>query len=161
MTTRERLDRLTKAVDAVGVYDAVDPGGCGATPTTAARICPVCGLTHMPGMVECPTAKRSECTSIAGLRPGVRVRKTGGSFTATGTVVGVFTTTAGLPRLVLEFDCPKGMLHIYRPDQVEPEKGAEPPSVPEARPVQDGEWCVDKNGKPLWVVFEEEKEKNQ
>lgn len=44
----------------------------------------------------------------------------GGSFQHTGIVVSVFTTTLGQPRIVLEFDRPTaGMLHIYRPDQVE------------------------------------------
>ena len=51
---------------------------------------------------------------------GKRVRKVGGSFQHTGVVVAEFTTTAGEPRIVLEFDAPvAGMLHVYRPDQVE------------------------------------------
>lgn len=49
-----------------------------------------------------------------------RVRKLGGSFQHTGTVVAEFLTLAGEVRIVLEFDYPtEGMLHIYRPDQVE------------------------------------------
>ena len=49
-----------------------------------------------------------------------RVRKVGGSFQHTGVVVAEFHTTAGELRIVLEFDAPvDGMLHIYRPDQVE------------------------------------------
>lgn len=53
--------------------------------------------------------------------PPERVRKTGGSFQHTGVVVSRFHTTAGEPRIVLEFDAPvDGMLHIYRPDQVGP-----------------------------------------
>jgi len=49
-----------------------------------------------------------------------RVRKNAGSFQHTGTVVSEFETTAGKKRIVLEFDTPvDGMLHIYRPDQVE------------------------------------------
>lgn len=49
------------------------------------------------------------------------VRKVGGSFQHTGTVVAEFKTLAGEPRIVLEFDAPvAGMLHVYRPDQVEP-----------------------------------------
>lgn len=49
-----------------------------------------------------------------------RVRKVGGSFQHTGIVVAEFTTMTGEPRIVLEFDYPtEGMLHIYRPDQVE------------------------------------------
>lgn len=52
--------------------------------------------------------------------PGQRVRKVGGSFQHTGTIVAAFFTTAGQPRIVLEFDAPTaGMLHIYRLDQVE------------------------------------------
>ena len=49
-----------------------------------------------------------------------RVRKIGGSYQHTGTVVSEFSTMAGETRIVLEFDYPvDGMLHIYRPDQVE------------------------------------------
>jgi hypothetical protein len=49
-----------------------------------------------------------------------RVRKIGGSFQHTGTVVSEFKTVAGEPRVVLEFDEPvSGMLHIYRTDQIE------------------------------------------
>lgn len=51
---------------------------------------------------------------------GLRVRKVGGSFEHTGTVVASFFTTAGQERIVVEFDPPvQGMLHIYRTDQVE------------------------------------------
>lgn len=51
--------------------------------------------------------------------PPRRVRKVGGSFEHTGTVVAEFRTLDGEPRLVIEFDPPvAGMLHIYRPDQV-------------------------------------------
>lgn len=51
---------------------------------------------------------------------GQHVRKVGGEFQHTGTIVAVFTTIAGKPRLVLEFDTPiAGMLYIYRPDQLE------------------------------------------
>lgn len=51
---------------------------------------------------------------------GKPVKKVGGSFQHTGVVVAEFTTTAGEPRIVLEFDAPvAGMLHVYRPDQVE------------------------------------------
>ena len=55
------------------------------------------------------------------VRESRHVRKVGGSFQHTGTVVAEFRTTAGEPRIVLEFDAPvAGMLHVYRPDQVEP-----------------------------------------
>ena len=51
---------------------------------------------------------------------GKQVKKVGGSFQHTGVVVAEFTTTDGEPRIVLEFDAPvAGMLHVYRPDQVE------------------------------------------
>ena len=50
---------------------------------------------------------------------GKRVKKIGGSFQHTGVVVAEFTTTAGEPRIVLEFDAPvAGMLHVYQPYQV-------------------------------------------
>jgi hypothetical protein len=49
-----------------------------------------------------------------------RARKIGGSFQHTGTIAAYFTTAAGEPRVVLEFDAPvAGMLHIYRVDQLE------------------------------------------
>lgn len=49
-----------------------------------------------------------------------KVRKVGGSFQHTGTVVSEFSTTRNEKRIVLEFDYPvSGMLHVYRPDQVE------------------------------------------
>ncbi len=49
-----------------------------------------------------------------------RAEKIGGSYQATGTVIGEVTTTAGLTRLVFEFDQPRGMLHIFSPEQVMP-----------------------------------------
>lgn len=49
-----------------------------------------------------------------------KARKTGGSFQHSGTIVSRFRTLAGQERVVLEFDAPvAGMLHIYRPDQLE------------------------------------------
>ncbi len=49
-----------------------------------------------------------------------RAIKVGGSFQHTGTVIAEFETLAGEPRIILEFDAPiSGMLHIYRPDQIE------------------------------------------
>jgi len=50
---------------------------------------------------------------------GTRAKKVGGSYQATGTVVGNFKTTAGEQRYVFEFDEPKGMLHIFGPSQLE------------------------------------------
>ncbi|MCO5763756.1 MAG: hypothetical protein NHG36_20020 [Chromatiaceae bacterium] len=63
--------------------------------------------------------------------PGTSVKTTGnsppelaGGFAGDNTldlyVFDGINTTAGEPRLVLEFDAPvAGMLHVYRPDQVE------------------------------------------
>lgn len=48
-----------------------------------------------------------------------RARKVGGSYQATGTVVSEFKTKAGATRYVFEFDEPRGMLHIFGPEQVE------------------------------------------
>lgn len=60
----------------------------------------------------------------------MRVRKVGGSFQHTGTVVAEFETTDGEKRIVMEFDDPvKGMLQVYRPDQVVE--------------IEEPEWMVD------------------
>ena len=51
---------------------------------------------------------------------GERVTKVGGSFQHTGVVIAAGYTTAGEPRVLIEFDEPvQGMLHVYRLDQVE------------------------------------------
>ncbi len=47
-----------------------------------------------------------------------RAAKIGGSYQAEGTVVAEFTTLAGLKRCVFEFDQPRGMLHIFSPEQL-------------------------------------------
>lgn len=53
-------------------------------------------------------------------KPLRRARKIGGSFQHSGTLVSEFKTTSGENRVVIEFDAPvQGMLHIYRPDQLE------------------------------------------
>jgi hypothetical protein len=50
---------------------------------------------------------------------GKRVKKVGGSFEHTGTVIMEGPNLKGEMRIVVEFDAPvAGMLHIYRPDQV-------------------------------------------
>lgn len=49
-----------------------------------------------------------------------RARKIGGSYQADGTVIAIFFTLAGQARCVFEFDEPKGMLHIFSLDQVQP-----------------------------------------
>lgn len=48
----------------------------------------------------------------------LRAWKIGGSYQASGYIVAIFTTTAGLTRYVFEFDTPKGMLHIFNTEQV-------------------------------------------
>jgi len=54
------------------------------------------------------------------VKPLRRARKLGGDFQHTGTIIGEVQKTTGEWRVVLEFDAPtQGMLHIYRPDQVE------------------------------------------
>ena len=45
--------------------------------------------------------------------------KIGGSYQADGYIVSRFTTTAGAERVVFEFNEPKGMLHIFTPEQIE------------------------------------------
>lgn len=49
---------------------------------------------------------------------GHRAKKIGGSYQAAGTVVSDFHTLAGERRVVFEFDEPKGMLHIFSPQQI-------------------------------------------
>ncbi len=51
---------------------------------------------------------------------GNRVRKVGGSYEATGTVVAAFKTLSGKQRYVFEFDEFSGMLHIFNHEQLEP-----------------------------------------
>ena len=46
-------------------------------------------------------------------------RKIGGSYQADGYIISRFTTTAGAERVVFEFNEPKGMLHIFTPEQIE------------------------------------------
>lgn len=59
-------------------------------------------------------------SNLAGKPINRRVMKTGGSFQHSGVVVSEFKTTLGQDRVVVEFDAPvAGMLHIYRPDQVD------------------------------------------
>lgn len=48
----------------------------------------------------------------------IRAEKIGGNYQAKGWIVAMFKTTAGLTRYVFEFDEPKGMLHIFTPEQV-------------------------------------------
>ena len=50
---------------------------------------------------------------------GDRVRKIGGSYQAAGWIVLAGHTRDGLERYVFEFEMPRGLLHIYGPDQLE------------------------------------------
>lgn len=47
------------------------------------------------------------------------VDKVGGGYQARGTVRAVFTTNAGVERVVFEFHSHPGMLHIFAPHQLE------------------------------------------
>jgi len=47
------------------------------------------------------------------------VRKSTGSYQATGTIVAAFTTLDKKERYVFEFDIPRGMLHIFASEQLE------------------------------------------
>lgn len=49
---------------------------------------------------------------------GDRVEKTGGSYSAKGTIVSSFRTRNGLQRYVFEFDHPGGLLHIFQGGQL-------------------------------------------
>ena len=50
---------------------------------------------------------------------GDLVRKTGGTYEADGTIVGVAVTTRGDVRYVFEFEAFPGMLHIFNESQLE------------------------------------------
>jgi hypothetical protein len=52
---------------------------------------------------------------------GDRVKKVGGDYSLTGTIVSAFIKLAGQERYVVEADCPKGLLHIYGPNNLEKE----------------------------------------
>lgn len=49
---------------------------------------------------------------------GTPAFKVGGSYQASGVIVGNFKTTTGEQRYVFEFNEPAGMLHIFGPSQV-------------------------------------------
>lgn len=50
---------------------------------------------------------------------GDKVYKHSGSYRAYGYIRAVFTTRAGLQRVVFEFEGFPGMLHIFTPEQLE------------------------------------------
>lgn len=52
-----------------------------------------------------------------------KAKKVGGSYQAEGVIASTFQTRDGKTRHVFEFDNPRGMLHIFGPEQVEIEKG--------------------------------------
>ena len=60
--------------------------------------------------IEIPVFKFSE---------GDKVRKVGGSYQATGYIVGIAVTTTGDVRYVFEFETFPGMLHIFNEGQLE------------------------------------------
>ena len=47
-----------------------------------------------------------------------RAKKIGGSYQAAGTVIASFRTLDDKPRHVFEFDAPRGLLHIFGPEQL-------------------------------------------
>jgi hypothetical protein len=53
------------------------------------------------------------------LTVGDRVRKSGGDYEAVGEIRAVLTKRDGAPRIVVEFDVPRGLLFVMRPDQVQ------------------------------------------
>ena len=90
--------------------------------------CGECDIDFACAKEGVPCIRLAPPAAPAPVAPVVReprhVRKIGGSFQHTGTVVAEFKTLAGEPRIVLEFDAPvAGMLHVYRPDQVEDTTG--------------------------------------
>lgn len=134
MTTPHRT--LQMALDALdAITDDVDGTGLNTMPSFDKALDAITALRealaadHLRDVAE-------KVAPAAPAQPAVRhVRKVGGSFQHTGTVVAEFRTAAGEPRIVLEFDAPvTGMLHVYRPDQVEP---CEPvaPAAPPAAPA--------------------------
>ena len=50
---------------------------------------------------------------------GEIVEKATGSYRATGTIVAAFWTLDKKEQYVFEFDIPRGMLHIFAPEQLE------------------------------------------
>ena len=51
---------------------------------------------------------------------GEPVRKIGGGYQAEGVIVAAFWTLDEKERYVFEFVIPRGMLHIFTPEQLEP-----------------------------------------
>lgn len=53
-------------------------------------------------------------------KTGDRVEKYKGGYTATGTVIGVGVTESRLIRYIVEYDTPKGLLHIHSDSDLRP-----------------------------------------
>lgn len=126
------FDRTTALVLLQAASKSGDPGAISlAAQLAGAAPCKDCGYVNF----------KCRCAKTAPQAVPRRVRKIGGSFQHTGTVVAEFTTTAGEPRIVLEFDAPvAGMLHVYRPDQVEAALDA-PRAVPQPQPLTDEQFA--------------------
>lgn len=69
--------------------------------------------TFPAAMFNAPQAPTDDSMPV-----GTLAEKIGGSFQATGVIVGNFKTLEGAQRYVFEFDTPRGMLHIYGPAQL-------------------------------------------
>lgn len=67
------------------------------------------------GVIDFEACDRSD----SGLRVGDRVAKRTGDYHADGEVLAVFFKRDGTPRIVVEFDVPRGLCFVMRPDQVE------------------------------------------
>ena len=50
---------------------------------------------------------------------GDRVKKVGGEYELEGTIVAAFNKLSGTERYVVEADIPKGLLHIYGPNNLQ------------------------------------------
>jgi hypothetical protein len=69
-------------------------------------------------MADAVTIGNPSALGLSSFRVGQRVHKPNGTYTANGEIRAVFTTKDGQLRYVFEFDDPKGLLHIFNPDQL-------------------------------------------
>ena len=70
-----------------------------------------------PTYDELRSMYNAQCEAIDSLIK--KAKKIGGSYQGDGYIVACFKTTTGQTRYVFEFEVPKGMLHIFSPEQVE------------------------------------------